>query len=72
MGEDGLKLLREVGDKYGMPVVTEVTDPRCVEGRQTPMIPVSEHAELRATDGSRQNEAAGAAQTRMSATVQTY
>ncbi|MBC7852245.1 MAG: 3-deoxy-7-phosphoheptulonate synthase [Pirellulaceae bacterium] len=31
MGEDGLKLLREIGDKYGMPVVTEVTDPRCVE-----------------------------------------
>ena len=31
MGEDGLKLLREVGDKFGMPVVTEVTDPRLVE-----------------------------------------
>ncbi len=31
MGEDGLKLLRETGDKFGMPVVTEVTDPRCVE-----------------------------------------
>jgi 3-deoxy-7-phosphoheptulonate synthase len=30
-GEAGLKLLREVGDRYGMPVVTEVTDPRCVE-----------------------------------------
>jgi len=31
MGEDGLKILREVGDKYGMPVVTEVMDPRRVE-----------------------------------------
>ena len=31
LGEAGLKLLREVGDRYGLPVVTEVTDPRCVE-----------------------------------------
>jgi 3-deoxy-7-phosphoheptulonate synthase len=31
LGEDGLKLLRDVGDRYGMPVVTEVTDVRCVE-----------------------------------------
>lgn len=31
MGEEGLKLLREVGDKFNMPVVTEVTDPRLVE-----------------------------------------
>ena len=31
MGEDGLKILREVGDKYDMPVVTEVMDPRQVE-----------------------------------------
>tara|TARA_R110002049_G_scaffold4601_4_gene31821 strand:- start:41720 stop:42757 length:1038 start_codon:yes stop_codon:yes gene_type:complete len=30
MGEDGLKLLRDVGEKFGMPVVTEVTDPRLV------------------------------------------
>lgn len=30
MGEEGLKILREVGDKYGMPVVTEVMDPRQV------------------------------------------
>lgn len=28
MGEEGLKILRNVGDKYGMPVVTEVMDPR--------------------------------------------
>src|SRR4051794_29367166 len=28
MGEDGLKILREVGDKHDMPVVTEVMDPR--------------------------------------------
>jgi 3-deoxy-7-phosphoheptulonate synthase len=31
MGEEGLKILRDVGDKYGMPVVTEVMDPRRVE-----------------------------------------
>jgi len=31
MGKEGLKILRETGDKHGMPVVTEVTDPRCVE-----------------------------------------
>ncbi len=31
MGEDGLKILREVGDKYDMPVVTEVMDPRQVD-----------------------------------------
>jgi 3-deoxy-7-phosphoheptulonate synthase len=31
LGEDGLKILREVGDKHGMPVVTEVIDPRHVE-----------------------------------------
>jgi 3-deoxy-7-phosphoheptulonate synthase len=30
MGEEGLKILREVGDKYDMPVVTEVMDPRQV------------------------------------------
>ncbi len=31
MGEEGLKVLREVGDKHGMPIVTEVMDPRRVE-----------------------------------------
>lgn len=31
MGEDGLKILREVGDKHGLPVVTEAIDPRHVE-----------------------------------------
>ncbi len=31
LGEKGLKILREVGDKFSIPVVTEVTDPRCVE-----------------------------------------
>ncbi|QDU30138.1 Phospho-2-dehydro-3-deoxyheptonate aldolase [Anatilimnocola aggregata] len=30
-GEEGLKILREAGDAHGMPVVTEVMDPRCVE-----------------------------------------
>jgi 3-deoxy-7-phosphoheptulonate synthase len=28
MGEEGLKILREIGDKHDMPVVTEVMDPR--------------------------------------------
>jgi 3-deoxy-7-phosphoheptulonate synthase len=31
MGEDGLKILRDVGDKHKMPVVTEVMDPRYVD-----------------------------------------
>jgi 3-deoxy-7-phosphoheptulonate synthase len=31
MGEEGLKILREIGDKHDMPVVTEVMDPRQVE-----------------------------------------
>ncbi len=30
MGVEGLRILREVGDSYGMPVVTEVMDPRQV------------------------------------------
>jgi 3-deoxy-7-phosphoheptulonate synthase len=30
-GEEGLKILRDAGDAHGMPVVTEVMDPRCVE-----------------------------------------
>jgi 3-deoxy-7-phosphoheptulonate synthase len=30
LGEDGLKILREVGDRHAMPVVTEVMDPRQV------------------------------------------
>jgi 3-deoxy-7-phosphoheptulonate synthase len=30
LGEEGLKILREAGDKHGLPVVTEVMDPRCV------------------------------------------
>jgi 3-deoxy-7-phosphoheptulonate synthase len=31
LGESGLKLLRQTGDKFGLPVVTEVMDPRFVE-----------------------------------------
>jgi 3-deoxy-7-phosphoheptulonate synthase len=31
MGEEGLKILRHVGDKHGLPIVTEVMDPRRVE-----------------------------------------
>jgi 3-deoxy-7-phosphoheptulonate synthase len=30
LGEDGLKILRDVGDKHDLPVVTEVMDPRQV------------------------------------------
>ena len=32
LGYDGLELLREAGDKFALPVVTEVLDPRQVEG----------------------------------------
>lgn len=31
LGEEGLKILRDAGHRFGMPVVTEVTDPRNVE-----------------------------------------
>lgn len=31
MGEEGLKVLRDVGDEFGMPIVTEVMDTRRVE-----------------------------------------
>src|SRR5262249_6489599 len=31
LGEEGLKILRAVGDRHGLPVVTEVMDPRQVE-----------------------------------------
>jgi len=31
LGERGLQILREVGDKHGMPVVTEIMDPRQVD-----------------------------------------
>jgi 3-deoxy-7-phosphoheptulonate synthase len=42
LGEDGLKILRETGNKYRMPVVTEVMDPRQVEvvGRYADMFQV--------------------------------
>lgn len=39
MGLDGLKLLKETGDRYGMPVVTEVMDPRMVD-------PICEYADM--------------------------
>jgi 3-deoxy-7-phosphoheptulonate synthase len=39
LGEDGLKILRDVGDKHDMPVVTEVMDPR-----QVPLI--AEYADM--------------------------
>ena len=31
LGEEGLKILRNTGDKFGLPIVTEVMDPRNVE-----------------------------------------
>ena len=31
LGEEGLKILRDTGDRHNLPVVTEVMDPRCVE-----------------------------------------
>jgi len=42
MGEEGLKILRAVGDKHDMPIVTEVMDPRQVElvDRYTDMLQI--------------------------------
>jgi 3-deoxy-7-phosphoheptulonate synthase len=42
LGEKGLQILRDIGDKHGMPVVTEVMDPRQVEvvNRYTDMIQI--------------------------------
>ena len=31
LGEEGLKILRDTGDQFDLPVVTEVMDPRCVD-----------------------------------------
>jgi 3-deoxy-7-phosphoheptulonate synthase len=31
LGEEGLQILRDAGDAFGLPIVTEVTDPRLVE-----------------------------------------
>ena len=51
MGEEGLKILRDTGDRYGIPVVTEVMDPRRVElvADYADMIQIGapQHAELR-------------------------
>ena len=42
LGEEGLKILRDVGHQYGLPVVTEVMDPRHVElvGESTDMFQI--------------------------------
>jgi 3-deoxy-7-phosphoheptulonate synthase len=42
LGEDGLRILRAAGDRFGMPVVTEVMDPRQVDmvERYTDMIQI--------------------------------
>lgn len=42
LGEQGLQILRDVGDKHGLPIVTEVMDPRQVEliGRYTDMFQI--------------------------------
>jgi 3-deoxy-7-phosphoheptulonate synthase len=39
LGEEGLKILRDVGDRHGLPVVTEAVDPRHVEL-------IAEHADM--------------------------
>ena len=68
MGEEGLKILRETGDKFGLPVVTEVMDPRCVrDGRAVCRHDPDrrpQHAELRAAHRSRPHAQAGAAEAR--------
>jgi 3-deoxy-7-phosphoheptulonate synthase len=42
LGEDGLKMLKAAGERFGLPVVTEVMDPRQLEmvGRYTDMIQI--------------------------------
>lgn len=42
LGEEGLRILREVGHRHGLPVVTEVMDPRQVDlvGRYTDMFQI--------------------------------
>ena len=57
----GCKILRDVGDKYDMPVVTEVMDPRQVELVETLRRHVPDrrpqHAELRPAQGGRPDAA---------------
>ncbi len=63
LGEEGLKILRQVGDKHGLPVVTEAIDPRHVEliAEYTDMIQLgAEHAELRPAHRGGQDPQAGA------------
>lgn len=31
LGEEGLKILKEIGEKYDMPIITEILDPRDIE-----------------------------------------
>ena len=57
LGEDGLKILRAAGERFGMPTVTEVMDPRQVDlvvrVRRHAPDRRPEHAELRPAQGGR-------------------
>ena len=48
LGEEGLKILRDVGDQFGMPVVSEVMDPRRVElvDSYVDMLQIGAHAQV--------------------------
>jgi 3-deoxy-7-phosphoheptulonate synthase len=63
MGEDGLKILRDVGRKYNMPTVTEIMDVRQVElvCRYADMLQVGAR---NMQNFDRQGEQAGVAETR--------
>ena len=61
LGEEGLQILRDVGHKHGMPVVTEVMDPRQVRAGRALRRHVPDrrpqHAELRPAQGGRPDAA---------------
>ena len=68
LGEEGLEMLAEARDETGLPIVTEVMDPRdvdlvCALRRRAPDRR-AQHAELPAAGGARQGRQAGAAQAR--------
>ena len=66
LGRDGLKILQAAGERFGMPVVTEVMDPRQVEMVDAlyrhPSGRCSQHAEFRPAQGVRADAGADLAQ----------
>ena len=68
MGTPGLDLLVEARTQTGLPIVSEIMDPRMAElfEREVDLVQVgrSEHAELRAAEGGGQDEQAHPPQAR--------